>query len=217
MNPIPAEITAILQSNPGLTVFELGACNGYHTAHLAALCTGDYRYYMFEPDERNAPLCRAVASTNPRIAFVPAAVGNVTGTVDFYLAHPDQNNAIGSSSISPFKDQTKAFPWCTVDGVAKVTSWRLDDFCGPVKVDHIDFIWMDVQGAERLVFEGAREMLAKTRYIFTEFEGTRKDNEGTCYEHSSSLERIMEMLPGWRVVKVYDWDALLENTAYTGA
>jgi len=214
---LPTEVAAILNAKPDQTVFELGACNGYHTALLASHCSGNYRLFTFEPDHRNHPQVATVAAQNSRITFIRAAVGNVTGGVPFYLAHPDPGNAIGSSSISPFKDQTKAFPWCTVDGQITVESWRLDDFCRSLalRVEHIDFIWMDVQGAERLVFEGAQEILKHTHYIFTEFEGTRKDNEGTCYEHSSSLERLMEMLPDWQVVKIYEWDALLVNTKFT--
>lgn len=46
---------------------------------------------------------------------------------------------------------------------------RLDDFCTEQKIDHVDFIKCDVEGAEFFVFRGGLETIKKSRpVIFTE-------------------------------------------------
>ena len=205
-------VQRILQETPNPVVFELGACDGRYTNDIFFSCfNGTPTLYSFEPDPRNIPLClRRI----PRaVRFVPGAIGNVTGKVTFYLASPQINGEIGSSSISPFKDQSKAYTWCQMTGTVEVDCWRLDDFCAEHKHAYIDLIFADVQGAERLLIEGGREILKSTRYFWTEFEGILIKDEGTCYDHSSSLERLSQILgPDWEIATVVGGDALLVNT-----
>ena len=122
------QIQTILRLTPNPRIIECGACDGRDTvALLMASTNGQAQICSFEPDPRNAYLCKRTIP--PVVYFEEAAVGNVTGTVDFNLASPQPNGEIGSSSLSGFKDLTKAFPWCKLEGTAKVQSWRLDDYC----------------------------------------------------------------------------------------
>ena len=190
-------------------IFELGVYDAFYTNKLIMCCEhGTPDYYAFEPDPRNIS---ALLPRLPRsVKFFPAAVGNITGKVPFHLSSPTPEGATASSSISPFKDHIKVFDWCHEEGVIDVDCWRLDDFCAQHGVDYITLIYMDVQGAERLVIEGARRILTKTQHIFTEFEGV--DKPGTLYEHSSSLKEILQLMPGWKPVEILAGDALLTNT-----
>ena len=207
---IAPSVHEILSTTEDPVIFELGACDAKYTQRLFFCCKGNPTYYAFEPDPRNVPLCEE--RMPPSIKFFPAAVGNVTGEVEFHLASPQPNGEIGSSSLSPFKDLSKAFTWCQEVGTVKVPCYRLDDFCREHRVNHIDLIFMDIQGAERLMIEGAAEMLKRTRFLWTEFEGV--DTAGTLYEHSSSLRQLEALLPDWVTVENYGGDALLKNKAY---
>nr|WP_283807556.1 FkbM family methyltransferase [Bradyrhizobium retamae] len=40
----------------------------------------------------------------------------------------------------------------------------MDDWCSEANLKHIDFIWMDVQGAESDVIAGGRHTLSNTRF-----------------------------------------------------
>lgn len=208
------KVRRILMETPSPTVIELGACDGRYTNALFECCQGNACFFAFEPDPRN--LARLTRNIPSRVRLVSSAAGNVTGTMPFYLASPQPNGEIGSSSISPFKDQSKAFEWCKMEGIVSVHCWRLDDFCKEHSVPFVDFIFMDIQGAERLMIEGAQEMLKSTRYLWTEFEGLTIKDEGTCYEHSSSLERLLSLLPGWRTLENTGGDALLVNDQCVG-
>lgn len=200
MHEILSKIT-----NP--VIFELGMCDGYHTDLLLSLCTSKPVYYGFEPDPRNLWRIK-MRELDTKINFFPDAVGHNTGPTPFHLATPDHNNMVGSSSLSEFMPVlTKSFPWLHCEGTTTVNCWRLDDFCKQHNVGHIDFIWMDVQGGERLVFAGAPDMLKRTRYIWTEYDG------GDFYKDSSTVEDIQKLLPDFDLLMTHDGNALLKNTS----
>jgi FkbM family methyltransferase len=190
-------------TNP--VIFELGMCDGYHTHMLLSWCASPPRFFGFEPDPRN--VTKIMSSGLPRrMSFYPDAIGNVTGKVPFYLSTPEPNGAVGASSISEFTPVlTQLWGWLKCQDTIEVQSWRLDDFCDKNAIDHIDFIWMDVQGSERLVFEGAPLMLPKTKLIWTEYDG------GTLYKDSSTLNDVLARFPGWEVVADCGGDVLLKN------
>ena len=66
---------------------------------------------------------------------------------------------------------------------------------------------MDVQGAERLVFDGGPLMLPKTKMVWTEYDG------GTLYKDSSNINDILARFPGWEVLADCGGDVLLKNPA----
>jgi FkbM family methyltransferase len=210
MSFIPVTLKQILSELRDPVIFELGVYDGINTQHLVMSCeVGSPRYYAFEPDPRNIEKC--LLHIPETVNFYQAAIGNVTGKVPFHVSSPNPNGETASSSISPFRDHVKVFDWCKEEAVIDVSSWRLDDFCEAYEVGHIDLIYMDIQGAERLMIEGAQKILQRTKYIFTEFEGLTRETQGSLYEHSSSLEHILSMLPGWTAIEVLPGDALLKN------
>lgn len=190
-------------TNP--VIFELGMCDGYHTGMLLAWCGSPPVYHGFEPDPRN--VARINQTDLPRrMSFHPDAIGHVTGKTTFYMATPEPNGAIGCSSISEFTPVlTASWAWLKCQGTVDIMCWRLDDFCAANNIDHIDFLWMDVQGAERLVFDGAPGMLKKTKLLWTEYDS------GTLYRDSSTLEDILARFPGWEVIADIGGDVLLKN------
>lgn len=180
-------------------------CDGYHTNMLLSWCQSAPCYHGFEPDPRNVAKIVAVGLPQ-RMNFHPEAVGHFTGKLPFYLSTTEPNGCVGQSSISEFTPVlTENWPWLKLQSTIDVHGWRLDDFCAQNDIDHIDFIWMDVQGAERLVFDGAVNMLPKTRMIWTEYDG------GKLYKHSSAIEDILACFPGWEVVADTGGDVLLKN------
>ena len=212
------EIQRILAVTHAPVIVELGACDAKYTASFVMCCQrGAPQIYSFEPDPRNVKIC--LERMPPEVHFIPAAASNITGKTMLNLAAPQPNGEIGSSSLSAFKDLTKAFPWCTQVGTAEVDCWRLDDFCFQEKISYIDLLWADVQGAELMVIEGAQRILRSTRYFWTEFEGLHAQAKGTLYQNSASLEEIRQALPdptGWQLGVLWAGDALLVNTHCTG-
>lgn len=202
------QIMLHLAGTPSPVVFELGMCDGFHTNMLLSWCHGsNCRYFGFEPDPRNVVKILS-SGLNTRMRFLPDAVGHVTGKIPFHLSTCEPNGCVGQSSISDFTPVlTASWPWLKHMSDIEVQCWRLDDFCEAQAVDHIDFLWMDVQGAERLVFDGAPGMLPKTRLVWTEYDS------GSLYKDSSSIKDILDRFPGWTVLADVGGDVLLKNPA----
>lgn len=194
-------------------VLEIGANNGNDSVRLLEAFPSA-ALHCFEPDPR------AIALLEPRLSGTRAslhrfAVGATDGTLTFHQssgAPPGREDAYPegwhySGSIREPKVHLTEFPWCRFDSEITVDSTTLDSWAKHNGVDHVDFIWADVQGAERDLIEGGRELLARTRLLYTEYCNRE------LYEGQATLPQLLKMLPGWRVVHKYEWDVLLENTA----
>ena len=86
---------------------------------------------------------------------------------------PDDNSTeFGNKSSSLFKlGKTKeVHPWLKFKKSITIKTETLDHFCEDNNITNIDFIHMDVQGAELLVLEGANNMISKINTIWLELE-----------------------------------------------
>jgi FkbM family methyltransferase len=121
--------------------------------------------YAFECNPVAIELCKQNIGGRPGVHLVEKAVADVGGTLDFY-AIEDVN--IGASSLYAFNPE---FPQ---DGLTQrkisVQAVTLQDWARDEGIDHIDIIWIDLQGAELLAFKGLREMLRSVSVIHTEVE-----------------------------------------------
>lgn len=197
---------------------EIGAHMGFDS-EIIKKNIGESRFYMFEPDERNLKILYK-RGINKLGNLFPLAVSDTEGQCDFYISsgkvpedtgnkYYNENEWSASSSIRKPKEHLGIFPWCEFNTVQKVEKISLDLFCSMEEIDHIDFIWMDVQGCEDLVFKGGVNILEKTQYIYTEYS----NNE--MYEGQKSLDVIMKFLPGeWRIRQDYGGDVIFENLTY---
>jgi FkbM family methyltransferase len=135
---------------PGMIVVDVGANVGYYTL-IAAKLVKDYgRVYAFEPEPRNYELLVKNIQINGYTNVIPLqkAVSNVSGKVKLFL---DKVN-LGKHSLSQ-NNVRKA-------GFVEVEAVTLDDFfINIVKNVKVDFIKIDVEGAEGLVIEGADRIL----------------------------------------------------------
>jgi hypothetical protein len=81
---------------------------------------------------------------------------------------------------------------------------RLDDVESLAETT-IDFIWVDVQGAEDLVFSGATGVLSRTRYVYTEYATG-------LYEGQLNRDQLLRMFgTRWSIVHDFGGDILLKN------
>jgi FkbM family methyltransferase len=199
-------------SNP--VVVELGACNGDDTRQIIAVLPKPFSYFAWEPSaEMYDRLCPQMRD-NMRslgVTFVPKAVAAVDGLIRFW-----QSNDLycGSSSIRKPAETLTWWPDMRFEE-RMVEAQTLDSFAAEHALCRIDFIWADIQGAEADMIEGGRNILARTRYLYTEFS----DHE--LYEGEIGLNEIINRLPGrWWIVEKWDTngyaDVLLRNMDFIG-
>lgn len=198
-------------------VFEAGACDGYHTDLLCKALeerVGEYCLHAFEPCLSLAnPLVTRNALHFPNLRFVPAALGSVDGWVEFFQSsgHSEVNGIrtesfYGSSSLKPPGTVTSLWPMSFEKSCC--LSYRLDTYCREHGVPLIDFIWADIQGAEKDLIVGGQQILKSTRYLYTEI------NIGGMYQDSgySSVGDLLGFLPGrWQIKEDYGGDVLFAN------
>jgi FkbM family methyltransferase len=134
---------------PGMTVVDIGANVGYYTAMAAKLVGSAGRVLSFEPSSPAfSKLQVMIADRCANVELFNVALGPAEGSLTLYIPPEDEHNLNPSmyqyrSGMTPV-----TVPVTTLDKV-------LDD------VDRVDFLKIDVEGFEPLVFRGAVESLRK--------------------------------------------------------
>jgi hypothetical protein len=114
-----------------------------------------------------------------------------------------------SSSLLLPKKHLERHPWVTFERTCQVPTIRLDTWAARFIPDRIvDFIWMDVQGAEHLVISGGGATFARTRFCYFEYYNIE------MYAGQRTLREILKALKTYRPLATYQgYNALAANAA----
>ena len=173
--------------------------------------------YSFEADKRSVELFKNnVHSDN--IKLVESAVSDIDGEVEWYGSDSDTRRHYElqdywSASSSMKKPKKHLDVWSDVYFKEKeyVKSITLDSWVSRNNIGMVDFIWCDVNGANREFIKGATNTLAdKVRYMMMEFE------EVELYDGSLTLNELLKLLPSFEKIGVYNFagnfgNVLLKN------
>lgn len=142
----PYDPDGILELAPGSIVLDCGANFGTFSAYAASK---ECKCYAFEPTIELQPVLREYADLySGKIIPVASALSNQDGTAVFHLS----SYSYGANSLfDRVKTQEKIM-------VATIT---IDSFVEQNQLDTVDFIKADIEGAERMMLEGAQNTLAK--------------------------------------------------------
>ena len=131
----------------------------------------------FEPVPDSYQLClserdKIEAQKKNRIRVHNGALSNAAGEISFYPVDAELSSEpnVGASSMFKFKEGLNGTPFGQrlVQKEIKVQADTLDNWCVRNHVSSVDIMWVDVQGSELLVFQGADNILKNTRIIMTE-------------------------------------------------
>lgn len=160
------------------TILDIGAMDGWEGANMAKVFP-DARIYAFEPSRTNVERCTKTYMAQPfsvrsRIALSQVALTDETGPQQFWAVDEDRAQQAkdkvnwGMGSMLKLKDPDM-WPWeHNAQVKIDVMGYRLEDWCNEAKVPTVDAIWMDVQGAELKVLQGAGAVLQSVQAIMTE-------------------------------------------------
>lgn len=154
-----AKITPHLPPSP--IIFDVGAYKGEYTDYVKSVLP-DAECYLFEA---NKELFEGLKNYN---AFL-LMLGNEVGASNFYVCK-GQADEMSSAYNRPVFEQVEY-------ETTRVTSGTIDWFCKWNKIKQIDFLKIDVEGAELDVLKGAKRMLTEKRILFAQVEygGTYPD------------------------------------------
>ncbi len=185
------EIKQLLQKEDP-TVLEFGAHKGGDTGKFLHVFPG-IKIYCFEPDPRCIEGFKKCIK-DERCVLIEAAVSNIDGKTLLNMStgsRPSRAHnlirALGlskcyaaikgsdwdmSSSIKNAVSYPIDYPWLSFGNTVEVKTIRPDTWVKQNDIHSVDFIWSDIQGAERDMIEGARNTLAITKYLYMEYGET---------------------------------------------
>ena len=184
--PFKAWLDAYIDPDKVKTVFEVGACEAEDTIKLSRAFP-KASIYAFEPLPKNVALSRKHIKKYgaERIELFPLALSDKTGQATFFVSSgqptdapkdPGWNYGNKSSSLLQPNRNSKVNKWLKFNEKINVKTKRLDVFCKQKAISEIDFLYLDVQGAELMVLEGAGKMLGHIKAIWLEVEAVELYN-----------------------------------------
>lgn len=178
---IQFELLHLLDKNNEQVIFDIGACEAEDSIRYSNIFPKS-TVYAFEPRPDNCSKAKELILKNNKhnIVIEQLALSNQNGIAEFHVSEGepkdlqnDENWDYGnkSSSLLPPSEQLKKHTeWLNFNQSIKVNTLRLDCYVEEKKIEKIDFIHMDVQGAELMVLEGAGSFLSKIKIVWLEVE-----------------------------------------------
>ena len=173
----------------GMTVFDVGANVGELTL-LFSRFVADGSVHAFEASsaafKRLALVCDAAGRRN--VALNHLALSDKSGSIRLHV-YDDAYSSFNSQAARPLKNYGLALEPV---GVEETTATTVDDYCASKKIERIDLLKIDVEGAELQVMQGARRMLQskQIRCLTFEFGQTTFDMGNTPEEIEDFLKEM---------------------------
>jgi FkbM family methyltransferase len=140
----------LIEAKKGDYVLDLGACWGDTALYFASKVGEQGKVFSFEFIPNNISIFNLNVKNNPhlsdRIILIQSPVSDISDVSVYY-----QDNGPGSTvNMQPFKEQT-----------GETKTLTIDDFVEKNGLEKLDFIKMDIEGAEQGALRGAEKTIRK--------------------------------------------------------
>jgi FkbM family methyltransferase len=230
----PSEISSflfgLLNTKKPLVIFDIGACTGEDSLKYSKIFPLA-SIHSFEPRPDNVEKIKYLLNyyQKKEIKIMQLALSDVKGIASFHISSGRPDNADedldygnkSSSLLAPSEKSKEHFPWLVFNNTIEVETDTLDNYCNENNIKTIDFIHMDVQGAELSVLKGAGAMLGSIKLMWLEVGNVR------LYEKQPLKNEIEVFMKKNNFIKIEDTSAgqvygdclflnrlLLQNPAY---
>jgi FkbM family methyltransferase len=174
---------------PGMTVLDLGAHHGLYTLLASKRVGVSGKVFAFEPSPRERRFLHHHLMLNRcrNVIVERFALGNQDVETDFYVV---EDWAAGCNSLQP--PDVHASTSCVRVEVA-----RLDDWLAKQKIVNVEFIKLDVEGAELDALRGAEALLSRAPrpVILAEVQDIRTEPWG--YRAKEIIEYLLQRRFQW--------------------
>jgi FkbM family methyltransferase len=124
------------------------------------------RVFAFEPSHNHFPMLEAAYAGHPRVACFQEAISDVVGRAVFH-----EGSLPGTGSLLPFGQDEQSIRHnrgLIQTEVLGVETSTLDEHQAIRDLERVDFLKIDVQGAEEAVIRGGRRLLTLTSAVLIE-------------------------------------------------
>ena len=136
---------------PGAVVLDVGAHLGYYTRIFSQLVGESGVVFAFEPCPENYPILKhnLSAASFHNVKIINKAVSEQNGSASLFISSGHSMHSLNAG----FEDE---------QGKVDVETIALDSFFAENNIDNVDFIKIDVEGAEPLVLRGMKRLVSKS-------------------------------------------------------
>lgn len=176
-SPLKRDLLKLFKTDERLVILDIGGCEGEESIRYSRLFPFS-TIFTFEPLPNNQELVKKHIKKYKanNVELVSFAVSDKKGVSQFYVSsgHPeDQADDLdwdfGNKSSSLLEPDINNSPnWLEFNKKIDVETITLSDFFEERKLVEVDFIHMDVQGAELKALKGAKEYLKNIKAIWLE-------------------------------------------------
>jgi FkbM family methyltransferase len=185
-NHILAHVTQYLPDNP--IIVEAGAFDGTDTCKMSSHWPKGI-IHSFEPVPDVFALLEAKTSQLPNVVRHPIALSDHNGSATLYVSEKPSRpgEPFQAGTLLKPKERLKHSP-ITYPRTITVPTITLDTWAKENNIDHIDFMWLDLQGLALPVLKGGAQILKTVRALFVEVEFIE------AYEGQAQYEEIRTWL-----------------------
>lgn len=177
---------------PGMVVLDVGANIGFYTIQIAQLVGKSGCVIAFEPNPSLVSELQMNIRLNglENVLVENMALSDKPGELDFYFPEEGAESHGSLRSNNTFK----------VRHVKKIVADTLDNVLNRLNIAHVDFMKVDVEGAEMLVFMGAARLFSRSNKPVIIFECA----EGLCSPFGHQIFDVLNVLShyGYKFVEL---------------
>lgn len=201
-------VSALLRPLRNPCIVELGAHTGEDEIWIRNACREHAHYVMVEPDPRNVQAILERGPTSRTRRLIVGAVSDEMGMKEFHFSFNARDKTRASGSLRKPTGHLDAIPEVSFPFTGLVQTYTLDQIFDSEWLSKIDLLWVDIQGAENMMIAGGQTALKHSRYLFMEIEHVE------LYEGEGLRDDLVGMLPGWTVMREFEFNILMWNTNF---
>ncbi|MCH9811867.1 FkbM family methyltransferase [bacterium] len=192
----PKDLAKFLPKNP--IILECGAHNGTDTAAMARYWKNGFVYAI-----EASPFTFTVLQKNTKglknVKLFPIALGWENGYAEFHVSkHPNFPHKGQCSLLPSNHDEHQPGNLYVFDEIVTVPVMTLDAWAQKNSIPRIDFMWLDMQGADFNMLMASSEVLKTTKLIKVEistkdyYKGTVLYDEGRSFLESQGFTLLVD-------------------------
>ena len=196
-------------SKDKLIIFDVGAFHGNFVSKCLKVCKKTTNYHIFEPSIKANKILQEKFHKLKNAFINNCALGEESANKIFYDSHIPTISSFKKIKSTRYRKSRflffklyKVIPkninFKNIYRRTEVKVLTLDEYCANLSIDEIDFLKIDVEGFEKEVLKGAKNLLKnkKIKYIQLEL---------ICYRDTKKqyiLDEYQKLLPCYKLIKV---------------